>query len=359
MMMSLYHSLRMVHFHGRNHCVGFNTAVLNEYAVDLSLSVIDRIERYVFSDVEMQRCGSLSSLIYSVVHVRLIRSLIQRKEIETIRERVLPLLDTIAHDEEESVLLECIPIAVEIVRLFSENDMDEASCLSSDFIIPLLMSMGMEHIDSVRIFIHSDPQKKLLLTLVDGLQELAAIFPPSFNDDVFFSPIVDVPSLSLSHAAPPRLSRVPPALRTPPPLLPLSLILLSGPLLCPSRARRSSHRGLAGGPSHSPRSRRHPRQPRSARRPRALSVGAGGTPPPQAVGGASVGRPAAARRFSLRPRRRLARPRAGAGARCTDRHLQVGATGSQAHAGLRRRLAARLPRLPRRRGRLRGAARGL
>ncbi|KAK8824853.1 hypothetical protein WA538_005519 [Blastocystis sp. DL] len=169
---------------------GFNTAVLNEYAVDLSLSVIDRIERYVFSDVEMQR----------VVHVRLIRSLIQRKEIETIRERVLPLLETIAHDEEESVLLECIPIAVEIVRLFSENDMDEASCLSSDFIIPLFMSMGMEHIDSVRIFIHSDLQKKLLLTLVDGLQELAAIFPPSFNDDVFFSPIVDLLHASLeSH----------------------------------------------------------------------------------------------------------------------------------------------------------------
>lgn len=199
MMTSLCHSRKMVRFSVGSDLTGFNTAILNEYAVDLSLSVIERIERYICSDIEMQRHDSLPALICSVVHVRLIRTLVQHKEIETIRERVIPLLDTVAHDEEESVLLECIPVSVDIVRLFSENDMDEACCLSADFIIPLLLSMGMDHIDSVHAFPQPDVQKKLLLTLVDGLQELAALFPPSFNDDVLFSPIVDVLLLSLFH----------------------------------------------------------------------------------------------------------------------------------------------------------------
>lgn len=35
--------------------IGFNTDILDEFSIDLSLSNIERIERYIYSDIVMQR----------------------------------------------------------------------------------------------------------------------------------------------------------------------------------------------------------------------------------------------------------------------------------------------------------------
>ena len=122
--------------------------VLDEFAVDLSLSDVDRIERYIYSDVGIQRFDWFVFLNSSVVHVRLIKSLVERKEIDIIRDRVFPLFDVIAQDKEEEVILEFLTVVPCIVKLFSETDMDETCSICVD-LVPLLMSIVISHSDAV------------------------------------------------------------------------------------------------------------------------------------------------------------------------------------------------------------------
>ena len=42
-----------------HYSIAFNTSLLDEYMLDLSLPDIDRIEQYIFSEIPIQRFGSL------------------------------------------------------------------------------------------------------------------------------------------------------------------------------------------------------------------------------------------------------------------------------------------------------------
>ena len=134
------------------HRVGFNMSLLEEFAVDLSLSDVERIERYIYSDIDIQRFHWTSCLITRVVHVHLINTLIEKKDIETIRERIIPLLDVIAHDREDMVIMEGISVMASIVKLFAEVDIDETCSLCADLVLPLLWGICSNHIESVGCF---------------------------------------------------------------------------------------------------------------------------------------------------------------------------------------------------------------
>ena len=129
MMMLLPLSRKMVGLRWLTYHEGFNMTILDEFAVDLSLSDVDRIERYIYS-------------------VGLIKSLVERKEIDTIRDRIFPLFDVIAQDKEDEVIIEFLTVVTRIVKLFSETDMDE-TCSVCVNLVPLLMSIAISHSDSV------------------------------------------------------------------------------------------------------------------------------------------------------------------------------------------------------------------
>lgn len=84
----------------------------------------------------------------SVVHVRLIKSLVERKDIATLRDRIIPLFGVIVQDKEEAVVIEFLSVVTSIVKLFSETDMDETCSVCGD-LLPLLMSVVTGHSDSV------------------------------------------------------------------------------------------------------------------------------------------------------------------------------------------------------------------
>ena len=140
MMMLLPLSRKMVGLRWLTYHEGFNMTILDEFAVDLSLSDVDRIERYIYSDVGIQRFDWFDLLNSSVVHVGLIKSLVERKEIDTIRDRIFPLFDVIAQDKEDEVIIEFLTVVTRIVKLFSETDMDE-TCSVCVNLVPLLMSI--------------------------------------------------------------------------------------------------------------------------------------------------------------------------------------------------------------------------
>ncbi len=148
MMMLLPLSRKMVGLRWLTYHEGFNMTILDEFAVDLSLSDVDRIERYIYSDVGIQRFDWFDLLNSSVVHVGLIKSLVERKEIDTIRDRIFPLFDVIAQDKEDEVIIEFLTVVTRIVKLFSETDMDE-TCSVCVNLVPLLMSIAISHSDSV------------------------------------------------------------------------------------------------------------------------------------------------------------------------------------------------------------------
>ena len=150
MMMLLPLSRKMVGLRWPTHCEGFNMTVLDEFAVDLSLSDVDRIERYIYSDVGIQRFDWFDLLNSSVVHVGLIKSLVEKKEIDIIRDRIFPLFDVIAQDKEDEVIIEFLTVVTCIVKLFSETDMDETCSICVD-LVPLLMSIATSHSDSVSL----------------------------------------------------------------------------------------------------------------------------------------------------------------------------------------------------------------
>lgn len=84
----------------------------------------------------------------SVVHVRLIKSLVERKDIATLRDRIIPLFGVIVQDKEEAVVIEFLSVVTSIVKLLSETDMDETCSVCGD-LLQLLMSVVTGHSDSV------------------------------------------------------------------------------------------------------------------------------------------------------------------------------------------------------------------
>ena len=129
-------------------------SLLDEYMLDLSLPDIDRIEQYIFSGIPIQRFDTLVWFIRRVVHVKLIHSLVERNEIDLIRERILPLFEQISQDSEEMVLLEFVPVVTSIVKLFHEANPDDGAGLSAELVFPLLLSIAMSHNNNVHYLSH-------------------------------------------------------------------------------------------------------------------------------------------------------------------------------------------------------------
>ena len=75
--------------------------------------------------------------------------MVERKEIDLVHERILPLVEQISQDSEKMVLLEFIPVVVSIVKLFHESNPEDGAGLSAELVFPLLLSIALSHNNDV------------------------------------------------------------------------------------------------------------------------------------------------------------------------------------------------------------------
>ena len=131
-------------------CIGSGMNSLEEFVVDLSLSEVERIEQLLSSHIPIQRLVRRQRLICRLVYVKRIHTLVENREIDTIRERILPMFEMISQDEQEMVIIEFVPVVVAIAKLFHEMNSEEAECLCGELSIPLLLSIASSRSDSVK-----------------------------------------------------------------------------------------------------------------------------------------------------------------------------------------------------------------
>ena len=122
--------------------IGFNMEILEEFSIDLSLSDIERVEKYIYSDIAIQRyIIELDCLFYRLVHVRLIHSLIESNDLEIIRDHIIPILNIICNDEEEEICMAACSCLPGIVKAIWNDNHEEGCALCGEYLIPLLWSL--------------------------------------------------------------------------------------------------------------------------------------------------------------------------------------------------------------------------
>lgn len=123
---------------------------MNEFAVDLSLSELERIETYTTATIDAQRYGMHGRRVMaSLVHVRLMNDAIRKYSMDDIKEHILPLLEEVSNDPVEAIQIELCTVFGTIVSTFAEDNMDDGCGVAEGLILPLFWSMVMKNCDSV------------------------------------------------------------------------------------------------------------------------------------------------------------------------------------------------------------------
>ena len=123
---------------------------MNEFAVDLSLDEIERVEKYATATIDVQRYWMQERCVISrLVHVRLMNDVIQKYSMDDIKDHILPLLEELSNDPVEGIQIELCTVFGTIINKFTDIDMEEGCGVTVGLILPLFWSMVMKNCESV------------------------------------------------------------------------------------------------------------------------------------------------------------------------------------------------------------------